>query len=68
MCADLSGTYVATCDQEIRDSYPAEDFAAASAGPCEVEIVENCDHYYNDREDAIADLVAGWLKKALIDG
>ncbi|MBT4906325.1 MAG: alpha/beta fold hydrolase [Rhodospirillaceae bacterium] len=55
-------------DQEIRDSYPAEDFAAASAGPCDVEIVENCDHYYNDREDAIADLVAGWLKKALIDG
>ncbi|MEP4378088.1 MAG: alpha/beta fold hydrolase [Alphaproteobacteria bacterium] len=55
-------------DQEIRDSYPAEDFAAASAGPCDVEIVENCDHYYNDREDAITDLVAGWLKRTLIDG
>jgi hypothetical protein len=40
----------------------------APALPCDVEIVENCDHYYNDREFTIADLVAGWLKKALIDG
>ena len=55
-------------DQEIRESYPAEDFAAASAGPCDVEIVENCDHYYNGREDAIADLVAGWLGRTLPNG
>ncbi|MDA0787163.1 MAG: alpha/beta fold hydrolase [Proteobacteria bacterium] len=55
-------------DLEIRESYPAEDFAAASGGPCDVAIVENCDHYYNDREDAISELVAGWLKRTLIDG
>lgn len=54
-------------DQELREAYPAEDFAAASAGPCDVEIVPNCDHYYNDREDVIADLVAGWLKRTLLD-
>lgn len=54
-------------DQELRDAYPAEDFAAASAGPCDVEIVPNCDHYYNDREDVITDLVAGWLKRTLLD-
>jgi len=55
-------------DQELREVYPAEDFAAASAGPCDVEIVENCDHYYNDREDAIAELVAGWLDRTLLNG
>ncbi|MBO6782239.1 MAG: alpha/beta fold hydrolase [Alphaproteobacteria bacterium] len=54
-------------DKERRESYPAEDFAAASAGPCDVEIVENCDHYYNDREDAITDLVAKWLRRTLLD-
>ena len=50
-------------DKELREAYPAEDFAAASAGPCDVEIVENCDHYYNDREDAITELVASWLAR-----
>jgi len=54
-------------DQELRDAYPAEDFAAASGGPCDVEIVENCDHYYNNREDVITDLVTGWLKQTLLD-
>jgi pimeloyl-ACP methyl ester carboxylesterase len=54
-------------DQELRDAYPAEDFCAASAGPCDVEIVENCDHYYNNREDVITDLVVGWLKQTLLD-
>lgn len=55
-------------DLERREAYPAEAFAAASAGPCDVEIVEDCDHYYNGREDVITDLVAGWLKRTLLDG
>jgi len=55
-------------DQEIPASYPAEDFAAASGGLCDVEIVEDCDHYYNDREDAITALVADWLNRTLLDG
>jgi pimeloyl-ACP methyl ester carboxylesterase len=50
-------------DKELRDAYPAEDFAAKCGGPCDVEIVEDCDHYYNDREDAITDLVIAWLSR-----
>ncbi|MEK9646536.1 MAG: alpha/beta hydrolase [Alphaproteobacteria bacterium] len=52
-------------DREMRDSYPAEDFAAASAGPCDVEIVPDCDHFYKGREDAITEIVVRWLKKTL---
>lgn len=53
-------------DLERKDSYPAEDFAANCAGPCDVEIVENCDHFYNGCEDVIIDLVSNWLKKVML--
>jgi pimeloyl-ACP methyl ester carboxylesterase len=52
-------------DQEERDRYPAEEFAAACGGPCEVNIVANCDHFYNGREDHVAGVVSGWLAKTL---
>ncbi|HXZ54294.1 MAG TPA: alpha/beta hydrolase [Burkholderiales bacterium] len=52
-------------DQEPRDAYPAEDFRERSGGPCTVEIVPDCDHFYNGREDAVAALVATWLRGAL---
>ena len=52
-------------DKEDRDRYPAEEFQAACGGPCEVNIVANCDHFYNDREDHLAGLVSQWLKKTL---
>ncbi|MGE0254058.1 MAG: alpha/beta hydrolase [Alphaproteobacteria bacterium] len=52
-------------DKEPRDSYPAEDFAARCGGPCDVEIVADCDHYYNGREPEIIALVAGWLARRL---
>ena len=52
-------------DQEDRDRYPAEEFAAACGGPCEVNIVANCDHFYNGREDVVADIVSTWLAKTL---
>lgn len=55
-------------DREMRDSYPAEDFAAASAGPCDVEIVPDCDHFYKGREDAVIDLVRSWIQKTLNPG
>ena len=54
-------------DEESRESYPAEDFAAGSNGPCDVVVVENCDHFYKGREDAIIDLVGPWLKKTLLN-
>ncbi len=52
-------------DKEDRDRYPAEEFAAACGGPCEVNIVANCDHFYNDREDHVAGIVSAWLAKTL---
>jgi pimeloyl-ACP methyl ester carboxylesterase len=52
-------------DKEDRDRYPAEEFQAACGGPCEVNIVANCDHFYNDREDHVAGIVASWLSKTL---
>ncbi len=52
-------------DKEDRDRYPAEEFQAACGGSCEVNIVENCDHFYNDREEHVAGIVASWLSKTL---
>ena len=52
-------------DQEDRDRYPAEEFQQACGGPCEVNIVANCDHFYNDREDHVAGIVSAWLAKTL---
>lgn len=52
-------------DKEERDRYPAEEFAAACSGPCEVNIVANCDHFYSGREDHVAEIVSSWLAKTL---
>jgi pimeloyl-ACP methyl ester carboxylesterase len=52
-------------DKEDRDRYPAEAFQAAAGGPCQVEIVPNCDHFYNGREQTIQALVASWLERTL---
>jgi len=48
-------------DKEPRDAYPAEEFRARAGGPCTVEIVPDCDHFYNGREEAVTQLVASWL-------
>ena len=52
-------------DEEDRDRYPAEEFQAAAGGPCRVEIVPRCDHFYNGREDAVAGIVSSWLASTL---
>ena len=52
-------------DKEDRDRYPAEAFQARAGGACEVEIVPNCDHFYNGRELAVQALVSGWLERTL---
>ena len=52
-------------DKEDRSRYPAEEFQKAAGGPCRVEIVENCDHFYNGRENHVAKVVATWLKETL---
>ena len=50
-------------DKEPRDLYPAEEFARRCGGPCTVEIVPQCEHFYRGREAAISTIVARWLVK-----
>jgi pimeloyl-ACP methyl ester carboxylesterase len=52
-------------DAEPRDLYPAEEFQRRCAGPCSVEVVPRCDHFYRGRESAAADLVCRWLAQTL---
>jgi pimeloyl-ACP methyl ester carboxylesterase len=52
-------------DREPRELYPAEAFAGLSGGPCNVEIVPDCDHFYAGREDAVSTIVCSWLANAL---
>jgi pimeloyl-ACP methyl ester carboxylesterase len=52
-------------DKEDRDRYPAEEFQAAAGGRCDVEIIDNCDHFYNGREAHVAQTVARWLTHTL---
>lgn len=52
-------------DREAPELYPAEAFARRSGGPCSVEIVPDCEHFYAGREDAVAAAVCAWLANAL---
>src|SRR2546421_7653118 len=52
-------------DREARASYPAEDFKSLAGGPCAVEIVPDCDHFYSGREAAVGDIVSSWLSRTL---
>ena len=52
-------------DKEDPQRYPAKEYQRHAGGPCEVEIVPNCDHFYNGREEAVSGIVASWLKKTL---
>jgi pimeloyl-ACP methyl ester carboxylesterase len=52
-------------DQEIREAYPAEDFAANCSGSCDVKILEDCDHFYRGKEDVVTEQVCNWLSENL---
>ena len=52
-------------DQEPRDLYPAEEFKRRCAGPCDVEIVPDCEHFYVGREAAVSNIVCSWLAHKL---
>jgi pimeloyl-ACP methyl ester carboxylesterase len=52
-------------DQESAENYPAEKFRDRAAGPCEVDIIPDCDHFYRGREDAVIDRVTAWLRKTM---
>jgi pimeloyl-ACP methyl ester carboxylesterase len=50
-------------DQESAENYPAEAFRDRTAGPCEVAIIPDCDHFYRRREAAVIQCVTAWLGK-----
>jgi len=60
-------TFYLRGDQEPAELYPTEEFQRRAGGPCTVEIVRNCGHFYVGREDAVTELVAGWLGRTLRD-
>ena len=51
-------------EREPRELYPAEAFAGRSGGPCTVEIVPGCEHFYAGHEDAVSTIVCSWLANA----
>jgi pimeloyl-ACP methyl ester carboxylesterase len=59
---DCPVLYVVGDAEEDPDTYPTDAFREACAGPCEVVVIDDCDHFYNGREDAVAALVADWLR------
>ena len=52
-------------DQEPEDNYPTQRFKESCAGPCEVAIIPNCDHFYVGAEQRVAKVVTDWLTKTL---
>src|SRR5262249_60976451 len=40
-------------DKEDGHRYPVAEFQKAAGGPCRAEIVPDCDHFYNGREDKV---------------
>ncbi|MFN2645557.1 MAG: alpha/beta hydrolase [Burkholderiales bacterium] len=52
-------------DAEPSELYPAEEFRRRCRGPCTVEIVPQCDHFYRGREALVAETVCRWLRHSL---
>jgi pimeloyl-ACP methyl ester carboxylesterase len=53
-------------DREPAANYPAERFKKECAGPCEVAIVPDCDHFYVGAEKRVAEVVTDWFVRTLI--
>jgi pimeloyl-ACP methyl ester carboxylesterase len=52
-------------DKELRDLYPAEEFARRAKGACEVQVVPDCDHFYVGRENEIVNRVNTFIQTAI---
>jgi pimeloyl-ACP methyl ester carboxylesterase len=52
-------------DKENAQRYPAEEFQAAATAPCNVQIIRDCDHFYNGREGEVTRVVTSWLSSTL---
>jgi pimeloyl-ACP methyl ester carboxylesterase len=52
-------------DREDATRYPAEEFQRAASAPCTVEIIRDCDHFYNGKEAEVAQVVTSWLSSTV---
>jgi pimeloyl-ACP methyl ester carboxylesterase len=52
-------------DQEPKDNYPAERFKENCAGPCEIAIIPDCDHFYVRAEERVSKTVRDWINDVL---
>jgi pimeloyl-ACP methyl ester carboxylesterase len=52
-------------DREPEELYPTEAFQRRAGGPCTVEIVRNCGHFYVGHEKTVTEVVANWLARSL---
>jgi pimeloyl-ACP methyl ester carboxylesterase len=52
-------------DREPAGLYPAEEFQRRCGGPCTIEIVPQCDHFYIGREAVVSAIVSRWLAQTL---
>lgn len=52
-------------DQETTAAIPAETYRDHAGGPCDVEVVADCDHFYVGREPEICRIAADWLARNL---
>jgi pimeloyl-ACP methyl ester carboxylesterase len=48
---------------EPKDAYPAEEYQKRAGGPCDVEIIPGCDHFYNGVEGETCRVVSTWLDR-----
>lgn len=52
-------------DREPEDVYPASAFVQRCAGPAQVAVLEDCDHFYVGAEDRLCTVVVDWLCRHL---
>jgi len=52
-------------DQEPVENYPAEVFKANCAGPCDIAIIPDCDHFYVGAEERVTRAVTEWLVRTI---
>src|SRR5438270_446081 len=52
-------------DNNYAARWLAERFKERAGGPCDVEIVPNCNHFYVGREATICKVASGWLIRTL---
>jgi NADPH:quinone reductase-like Zn-dependent oxidoreductase len=62
--ADVAGT-IEEVGAGVLDFASGDEVYSRAGGPCDVEIVPNCNHFYVGREASICELVSSWLARTL---